>query len=128
MKAPRSWPLITPLGTAAKLSRFPPQHPLYERAGGDDVVGVLGGVVEGVFDDGFADVAVAQRVWHVGAGEIEGLGARFRIKEVGFRAVAASGTVLAALGPDRNGYRTTHALSCRERRDDVHPNEEGCHG
>ena len=79
------------------LSPLPPEHPLDEGAGGDDLVAVGGGVGEGVFDDGLADVAVAQRVWHVGAGEIEGLGARLRIKEGGFLTIEG-GEEPAAVG------------------------------
>ena len=39
-----------------------------------------------MFDDGLADPLVAQRVQHVGAGEIEGLGGRHCVDEGGFRA------------------------------------------
>ena len=63
---------------------FPLHHPPDEGAGGDDLEAVVGGVGEGVFDDGLADVAMPQRLGHVGAGEIERPGARFRIKEGGF--------------------------------------------
>ena len=75
----------------------PPDHPLHKRAGGDDLVAVGGGVGEGVFDDGLADVAVAQRVRHVGAGEIEGPGARHCVGEGGFLA-ADGGEEPAAAG------------------------------
>ncbi len=50
-----------------------------------------------MFDDGLADVSVAQRVWHVGAGEIERPGARFRINEGGFL-TTDGGEEPAALG------------------------------
>ena len=76
--------LFTPLGTAAALFPVPPQHPFDEGAGGDDLEAVLGGVIESVLDDGLADFLVAHGVRHVGVGEIERLGARFRINEVGF--------------------------------------------
>ncbi len=61
-----------------------PHHPLDEGAGGDDLEAVPGGVGEGVFDDGLTDVLVAQCLGHVGAGEIEGPGARHCVDEVGF--------------------------------------------
>ena len=52
-----------------------------------------------MFDDGLADLLVAQRVRHVGVSEIKRPGARFRIKEGGFLTAdggeepAASGVV-----------------------------------
>ena len=97
MKAPRGWPLITSLGTAAKLSPFPPQHPLDEGAGRDDLEAVGGGVVEGVFDDGLTDLFVAERIWHVGVGEIQRLGARHCVDEGGFLTIDG-GEEPAAIG------------------------------
>ena len=84
VKAQPSRPSCTHPGTTPKLFPLPPQHPLDEGAGGDDLVGVGGGVGEGVFDDDLADVSVAERLGHVGTGEIERPGARFRVKEGGF--------------------------------------------
>ena len=77
-----------------------------------------------MFDDGLADVSVAQRVRHVGVGEIERPGARFRIEEGGFLAVdggeepAAAGVVadveLHGVGVPRR-RRHLRAVTARSR-------------